>query len=160
MEFGIKELLPAYRDPTLQPKDLLSGVNFASGGAGYDPLSSQLASAISLSEQLQDFKQYIGKLKGIVGEERTNFILAKSVVVVVAGCLPSQRTLFGGSEEECVKELNQASQVLNDKLSRELGYLNNNLPNANVVYIDIYNPLLDIITNPKKYGFEVANKSC
>nr|POE45485.1 isoform 2 of gdsl esterase/lipase exl2 [Quercus suber] len=84
-EFGIKELLPAYRDPTLQPKDLLSGVNFASGGAGYDPLSSQLASAISLSEQLQDFKQYIGKLKGIVGEERTNFILAKSVVVVVAG---------------------------------------------------------------------------
>ena len=39
-ELGIKELLPAYRDPTLQPKDLLSGVNFASGGAGYDPLTS------------------------------------------------------------------------------------------------------------------------
>ena len=68
------------------------------------------------------------------------------------GCVPSQRTLFGGLERECAKELNQASQVLNDKLSRELGYLNNNLPNAKVVYIDIYNPVLDIITNPKKYG--------
>ncbi|KAK7850501.1 gdsl esterase/lipase exl3 [Quercus suber] len=145
-----------------------------------------------------DFEQYIGKLKGIVGEERTNFILAKSVAFVVAGsndianayylsgirkakydelygvgarricvlsvpplgCLPSQRTLVGGSEEECAKEPNQASQVFNDKLSRELGYLNNNLPNAKVVYIDVYNPLLDIITNPKKYGFEVANKGC
>ena len=68
------------------------------------------------------------------------------------GCLPSQRTLIGGSAEECAKEPNQASQVFNDKLSRELGYLNNNLPNAKVVYIDIYSPLLDIITNPKKYG--------
>jgi hypothetical protein len=35
-EFGIKELLPAYKDPTLQPKDLLTGVSFASGGSGYD----------------------------------------------------------------------------------------------------------------------------
>ena len=42
-ELGIKELLPAYRDPTLQPKDLLSGVSFASGGAGYDPLTSKIA---------------------------------------------------------------------------------------------------------------------
>ncbi|KAM3739506.1 hypothetical protein ACB098_08G028600 [Castanea mollissima] len=84
-ELGIKELLPAYRDPTLQPKDLLSGVSFASSGAGYDPFTSKIASIIPLSEQLQDFEQCIGKLKGIVGEERTNFILAKSVVFVVAG---------------------------------------------------------------------------
>ncbi|KAA8537494.1 hypothetical protein F0562_027102 [Nyssa sinensis] len=38
-ELGIKELLPAYLDPTLQNQDLTSGVNFASGGAGYDPLN-------------------------------------------------------------------------------------------------------------------------
>jgi hypothetical protein len=40
-ELGIKELLPAYLDPNLQPSDLLTGVCFASGGAGYDPLTSQ-----------------------------------------------------------------------------------------------------------------------
>lgn len=39
-ELGIKELLPAYLDPNLQPEDLLTGVNFASGGAGYDPLTA------------------------------------------------------------------------------------------------------------------------
>ncbi|KAK7837751.1 gdsl esterase/lipase exl3 [Quercus suber] len=199
--------LPTYRDPTLQPKDLLSGVSFALGGIGYDLLTSKIVSIIPLPEQLQDFEQYIGKLKRIVGEGRTNFILAKSVVFVAVGsndnanayylsrirkakydrkvmfltkylkelygvgartifvlsvpplgCLPSQRTLIGGKEEECAKEPNQASQVFNDKLSKELGYLNNNLPNAKVVYIDVYNPQLYIITNPKKYGFEVANK--
>ena len=66
--------------------------------------------------------------------------------------MPSQRLLVGGSETECAKQPNQASQVFNDKLARELGYLNNNLPNAKVVYIDVYNPILDLVTNPKKYG--------
>lgn len=42
-ELGIKELLPAYLDPALQAKDLITGVNFASGGAGYDPLTSKIA---------------------------------------------------------------------------------------------------------------------
>jgi hypothetical protein len=41
-ELGIKELLPAYKDPTLQPKDLLTGVSFASGGSGYDSLTPKL----------------------------------------------------------------------------------------------------------------------
>lgn len=40
--FGIKELLPAYFDPDLKPSDLLTGVSFASGGAGYDPSTSNL----------------------------------------------------------------------------------------------------------------------
>ena len=39
----IKELLPAYLDPNLQPQDLITGVCFASGGSGYDPLTPKLA---------------------------------------------------------------------------------------------------------------------
>ncbi|XP_070670219.1 GDSL esterase/lipase At5g42170-like [Malus domestica] len=68
--FGIKELLPAYLDPTLQPNDLLTGVVIAAGGAGYDPLTAKLAAVASLSDQLKQFKEYIEKLKGIVGEEK------------------------------------------------------------------------------------------
>ena len=42
-ELGIKELLPAYLDPNLKSQDLLTGVNFASGGTGYDPLTPKIA---------------------------------------------------------------------------------------------------------------------
>lgn len=42
-ELGIKELSPAYLDVNLKPEDLLTGVNFASGAAGYDPLTSELS---------------------------------------------------------------------------------------------------------------------
>nr|ACU20649.1 unknown [Glycine max] len=75
-ELGIKEYVPAYLDPHLQPGELATGVCFASGGAGYDPFTSQSASAIPLSGQLDLFKEYIGKLRGVVGEDRAKFILA------------------------------------------------------------------------------------
>ena len=42
-ELGIKELVPAYLDPNLQTKELLTGVSFASGASGYDPQTSQIA---------------------------------------------------------------------------------------------------------------------
>lgn len=38
----MKESLPAYLDPNLQLKDLLTGVCFASSGSGYDPLTAKL----------------------------------------------------------------------------------------------------------------------
>ncbi|KAK3231871.1 hypothetical protein Dsin_003752 [Dipteronia sinensis] len=214
-ELGIKELVPAYLDPTLSPGDLLTGVCFASGGSGYDPLTPKLVSVLSLSDQIKYFKEYISKLKMLVGEDTTNFILAKSLFLVVVGsddiantyydlrvqkshydipaytdlmansasdflkelyglgarrvavfsappigCVPSQRTLAGGIERECVDEYNQAAVLFNKKLSSRLDSLSSSLSNSKIIYIDVYNPLLDIIQNPQKYGFEVANKGC
>ncbi|KAK8980423.1 hypothetical protein V6N11_028984 [Hibiscus sabdariffa] len=49
---------------------------------------------ISLGDQLNYFKEYITKLKGIVGEDQTNFILAKSMVLVVAGSDDIANTYF------------------------------------------------------------------
>ncbi|CAN4094014.1 unnamed protein product [Withania somnifera] len=94
-ELGIKELLPAYLDPTLQAEDLITGVNFASGGAGYDPLTSELAKVISLNGQLVLFKEYIVKLIQIVGEDRKNEILANSLFLLVTGSNDITNTYFG-----------------------------------------------------------------
>lgn len=53
-----------------------------------------LQSVLSLSDQIQMFKEYIGKLQGMVGEERTNFILANSLFLVVAGSDDIANTYF------------------------------------------------------------------
>ncbi|KAK8554841.1 hypothetical protein V6N13_118522 [Hibiscus sabdariffa] len=214
-ELGIKDTVPAYLDPTLKPQDLITGVTFASGGTGYDPLTSKLASVISLGDQLSYFKEYIAKLKGVVGEDQTNFILAKSMILVVAGsddiantyfvlrarklqydipaytdlmvnsaaeflkelyglgvrrigvfstppigCVPSQRTLGGGIERECAEDYNVAARLFNKKLISVLNSFRTSMPDGRFVYIDVYNPLLDLIQNPQKFGFEVANKGC
>lgn len=47
-----------------------------------------------MSDQLEMFKEYKAKLKGIVGEERTNFILSKSLFLVVVGSDDIANTYF------------------------------------------------------------------
>lgn len=47
-----------------------------------------------MSGQLDLFKDYIGKLKRLVGDDRTNFILANSLVVVVLGTNDISNTYF------------------------------------------------------------------
>ncbi|WOG91485.1 hypothetical protein DCAR_0310734 [Daucus carota subsp. sativus] len=93
-ELGIKELVPAYLDPNLQTKELLTGVSFASGASGYDPQTSQIASVLSLPDQLELFKAYISKLKALVGEERGNYIIANGLYFVVAGSDDLANTYF------------------------------------------------------------------
>ncbi|KAI4313314.1 hypothetical protein L6164_026304 [Bauhinia variegata] len=214
-ELGIKEYLPPYLDPKLQSSELLTGVCFASGGSGYDPLTSQISAVLSLSNQEDLFKEYIGKLKGVVGEDRTKFIIGNSVFFVVTGsddlantyflsrvrqlhydipsytdlmvnsatsflqeiyqlgarrigvlnvppigCLPSQRTSGGGLERKCVEKYNDAAKLFNSKLARNIDSLNQKFSDSRIVYVDIYYPLLDLISNYQKYGYKVADKGC
>ncbi|MCD9560044.1 hypothetical protein HAX54_018473 [Datura stramonium] len=213
-ELGIKELLPAYLDSNLKSEDLKTGVSFASGGCGFDPLTATIVSAIPLSTQLTQFKEYIGKLEGLVGQEEAKYILKNSLFLLVAGsddlantyftagirlkrdinsytdlmvakateflqelyklgarkigifgippigCLPSQRTLAGGPDRGCAKEYNQAAQLANTKFSIGIDSLSKKLAQSKLVLIDIYNPLLDLIVNPQKYGFEEVEKGC
>nr|XP_016503651.1 PREDICTED: GDSL esterase/lipase EXL3-like [Nicotiana tabacum] len=213
-ELGIKEFVSAYLDPNLKSEDIKTGVSFASGGCGYDPQTATIGAAIPLSTQLTQFKEYIVKLKGLVGEEEANYILKNSLFLVVAGSddlantyftygvrlkqdinsytdlmvaeaskflkelyklgarkccifgippigyLPSQRTLAGGINRVCVQEYNEAAQLANTKFSITFDSLSKKLPQSRLVLVDIYNPLLDLILNPQKYGFEEVEKGC
>ncbi|XP_010465393.1 PREDICTED: GDSL esterase/lipase At3g14820-like [Camelina sativa] len=210
-KLGIAKTLPPYLGSNLKPDDLLKGVIFASGGSGYDPLTSTVLSVVSMSDQLKYFQEYLSKIKQHFGEEKVKFILEKGLFLVVSssndlaetylvrsveysrnsyaeylaqlasdfikelsglgaknigvfsgvpvGCVPAQRTLFGGFTRLCFEDLNKMALHFNSKLSSSLDALTKALP-GRVVYIDVYETLLDIIKNPTKYGFEVADKGC
>ncbi|XP_070016510.1 GDSL esterase/lipase EXL3-like isoform X2 [Nicotiana sylvestris] len=173
-------------------------------------------SVIPLSTQLNYFQEYVGKLKGLVGEKEGNDILHNSLYLVVAGsndlantyftvglrqkqydinsytdlmvdgaadfiqelyklgarkigvfgippvgCLPFQRTVSGGIFRMCVEEYNEAALLANTKLSAAINdSLSKKLPQSKLVFIDLYDPMLDLIVNPQKYGFEVVEKGC
>ncbi|KAK7401120.1 hypothetical protein VNO78_12436 [Psophocarpus tetragonolobus] len=84
MALGIKETVPAYLSGNLSPKDLITGVSFASGGSGIDDLTATTQRVISQPAQLQMFKDYIGKVTALVGQQAAD-IIAKSVYLVSAG---------------------------------------------------------------------------
>jgi hypothetical protein len=66
--------------------------------------------------------------------------------------VPSQRTIAGGIQRECVEKYNNAAKLFNAKLSSKIDSLNTNLSDSKMVYLDVYNPLLDLIQKPAKYG--------
>ncbi|KAM5546836.1 GDSL esterase/lipase EXL3-like [Rosa sericea] len=102
-------------------------------------------------------------------ESASNFLqelyaLGARVIGVVCippiGCLPAQRTLNGGIKRACYETANQAAILFNSKLSHLIDSLNERLPEAHLMYMDNYSPLLSLIQNPAQYGFEVVDKGC
>ncbi|KAM0883774.1 hypothetical protein ACQ4PT_031403 [Festuca glaucescens] len=82
---GVKELLPPYIGEDLELADLRTGVVFASGGSGYDPLTSILTTATSSTGQLELFHDYKERLKSLVGEEETSRVISEGIYFTVNG---------------------------------------------------------------------------
>lgn len=72
------------------------------------------------------------------------------------GCLPVQRTLSGGVLRKCVDNDNNAVQLFNDMLKQQLKFLESNLLQSRVAFVDFYNPLMSIIENPHQYGITIS----
>ncbi|MBA0700575.1 hypothetical protein Goari_022732 [Gossypium aridum] len=82
---GIKDDVPPFLKPNLSENELRTGVTFASAGSGYDYLTTRLSNAIPVSKQVEMFKSYITKLKGIVGKDVANNIIGEALVIISAG---------------------------------------------------------------------------
>ncbi|XP_059291134.1 GDSL esterase/lipase At5g45960-like [Lycium ferocissimum] len=82
---GVKEFVPPYLDPALSLEELMTGVSFASGGSGLDPLTAQISGVIPLEEQLEYFKEYKMRLENEIGEERTKLLISKAAFLISAG---------------------------------------------------------------------------
>ncbi|XP_026453247.1 GDSL esterase/lipase At2g04570-like [Papaver somniferum] len=82
---GIKQSIPAYLDPNFGIEDFATGVTFASGGAGYDNLTTTLVNAIPLWKQLEFFKEYQEKLTKFQGKEKTAETIHEALYIVSIG---------------------------------------------------------------------------
>lgn len=212
---GLKDLVPAYLGTDLTDYDLRTGVSFASGGTGYDPLTSTLVAVLPMQEELNMFAEYKEKLAGVVGDEAAEGIVTESLFLVCAGtddiannyylapvrplqydisayvdflvqqacdfikqlydrgarriailglppigCLPSQRTLAGGLARDCDPARNRAARMFNSRLQGVVARLQGELRCQRIGYVDIYDVLHDMITDPCRYGFDVSTRGC
>ncbi|CDP14394.1 unnamed protein product [Coffea canephora] len=76
------------------------------------------------------------------------------------GCLPASITLFSEDTNKCVEKMNAAAVSFNNKLNMTSQSLKQKLPNLNLLVLDIYQPLLDLVTKPIDNGFFEARKAC
>ncbi|KAK0606367.1 hypothetical protein LWI29_036925 [Acer saccharum] len=76
------------------------------------------------------------------------------------GCLPAAITVFGSHSNECVDKLNDNAVSFNNKLNATSLSLQKKLSGLNLVVLDIYQPLHDLVTKPSDNGFVEARRAC
>ncbi|KAI9120689.1 hypothetical protein K1719_007722 [Acacia pycnantha] len=85
---------------------------------------------------------------------------AKRIVVVGVppmGCMPLAKALQ--NKRNCVPSLNRVSSSFNTRLLRQLAILKAKL-GLKTAYVDVYNSILNVVSDPKKHGFEEGSKGC
>ncbi|KAG8367050.1 hypothetical protein BUALT_Bualt16G0032100 [Buddleja alternifolia] len=76
------------------------------------------------------------------------------------GCIPYQKTINQLDENECVSLPNKLAVQYNARLKDLLQELNENLKGATFVHANVYDLVMEVITNYAKYGFSTASVAC
>lgn len=78
---AIKDLLPAYHDPSVTVAQASTGVSFASGGSGLDDLTTMSLMVSTFGSQIRDFQQLLRR----IGSPKAADIAGKALYVLSAG---------------------------------------------------------------------------
>ncbi|CAL8151869.1 unnamed protein product [Prunus armeniaca] len=76
------------------------------------------------------------------------------------GCLPLERTKNILSGSDCIEEYNDVARIFNEKLQGLTEKLSKKLVRIQLVLLNPYDILLEIIQNPATFGFEDAATAC
>ncbi|KAG0502678.1 hypothetical protein HPP92_002750 [Vanilla planifolia] len=76
------------------------------------------------------------------------------------GCIPYQKTINQINAADCVSVPNQLALKYNARLKDLLMELNENLPGATLLHANVYDLVMELITNHQSYGFETASVAC
>ncbi|XP_047968565.1 GDSL esterase/lipase At5g45960-like [Salvia hispanica] len=79
------------------------------------------------------------------------------------GCVPAVITLFSDNaltHRGCIQRLSAVASRYNTLLRSKLAALQKQTPAATIVYLDIFNPIDRMVSNPQQFGFENVNRGC
>ncbi|KAI8001754.1 GDSL esterase/lipase [Camellia lanceoleosa] len=172
-------------------EDIIKGVNYASTAAGIrDETGQQLRARITMNGQVNNYKNTVSQVVGILGDEdsATNYLsqciysvglgsndylnnyfmptyysTTRKVVCIGVGqigCIPNALAQNSPDGSPCVQSVNSANLLFNDQLKSLVDDFNNNLPGAKFIYINAYGIFHDLISRPSPFGFKVTNAGC
>ncbi|XP_050370066.1 GDSL esterase/lipase At5g22810 [Argentina anserina] len=109
---GFASYQPAYLSGEATGKNLLIGANFASAGSGYYEATAKLFNAISLSQQVEYYKEYQNKVVGIGGKVNTTSIISDAIYLVSAGSSDFVQNYYVNPLVNKVYTIDQFSNIL------------------------------------------------
>ncbi|XP_062102196.1 GDSL esterase/lipase At2g23540-like [Humulus lupulus] len=76
------------------------------------------------------------------------------------GCIPYQKTINQLKQDQCVELPNKLAIQYNGRLKDLLTELTKTLPGSTFIYANVYDLVLELITNYDNYGFSTASRAC
>ncbi|CAJ2654565.1 unnamed protein product [Trifolium pratense] len=109
---GFASYQPAYLNLNFEENNILNGVNFASAASGYLDSTATLTHVVSLSQQLEYFKDCQNKLVKIVGQANATSILSGAAYFLVAGSVDFVLNYYMNPVQEKIYTPYQFSNIL------------------------------------------------
>ncbi|GMN32416.1 hypothetical protein TIFTF001_041725 [Ficus carica] len=103
---------PPYLSGQVGGRNLLLGANFASAGSGYHDTTAQLFQAISLTEQLENYKEYRGRVIEIIREENATSLFSRGIHLVSTGSSDFVQNYYINPLVNIVYNVDQFSDLL------------------------------------------------
>ncbi|PIN19028.1 Triacylglycerol lipase [Handroanthus impetiginosus] len=175
-KLGLPNYIPPFKDPSTKGSKIIHGVNYGSGDSGIlDNTSSSAGSVISLNQQIrnfgkaglannvtiQDFTANLittlsNQLKRLYNLGARKFVL---VAIYPSGCSPTARARVP-NQKGCLESLNRAVLMFNDQLKKLVDDIRPEMPGSNLVFVNAYKVIKDIITFPSLKGFRDSTNAC
>ncbi|CAN1230307.1 GDSL esterase/lipase At1g29670 [Linum grandiflorum] len=102
-------------------------------------------------------RRYTQQLQILYNNGARKFVL---IGVGQIGCAPAQLAQNSPDGKTCVKRVNDANVIFNNKLRGLVDRFNGNTPDAKFIYINAYGIFQDLIDNPTAFGLTVTNRGC
>ncbi|KAE8686010.1 GDSL esterase/lipase [Hibiscus syriacus] len=155
-ELGVPNYAVPYLAPNSTGKAILNGVNYASGGGGImNATGSIFVNRLGLDIQIDYFNNTRKQLDDLLDARK--FIVAN---VSPVSCIPYQKIINQLKEFQCVDLANKLAMQYNRQLKSLLTELNGKLQGAIFVHANVYDLVMELITNYAQYGFTTAGRAC
>ncbi|ESW30583.1 hypothetical protein PHAVU_002G165200 [Phaseolus vulgaris] len=91
-----------------------------------------------------------------------NLNVRKVVITGLApiGCAPHYLWQYGNENGECVEQINDMAVEFNFLTRYMVENLAAELPDANIIFCDVFEGSMDILKNHERYGFNVTTEAC
>nr|DAD40556.1 TPA_asm: hypothetical protein HUJ06_014879 [Nelumbo nucifera] len=148
--------------PTKAREHLMKKSIFSITIGSNDFLNNYLLPVLSIGERISETPEAFidhlitnlrGQLTRLYNLDARKFVVGN---VGPIGCIPYQKTINQINQDQCVELPNKLALQYDKRLNDLLTELNENLPGATFVHANVYELVMELITNYQKYGLVAA----
>ncbi|KAL0438004.1 UNVERIFIED_CONTAM: GDSL esterase/lipase [Sesamum latifolium] len=157
-KLNLPTYIPPFNDPSTKGSKIVNGVNYASGGSG---ILDNTGRRDQFESTIRNFEEVTLPELGMQLGERSTGILSQFLFVVGSGGNDYSLNYFLGNNNVSVEAFTaNLTTTLSNQLKDLVVAIRPQMPGSNLIFVNSYKIIRDIIRFPISRGFRNASNSC